>query len=70
MYVMCFLGFAPIGNFVAGALAEAVGAHMTLLGCGLIVVVAGCLFALGLESWAQAMRPIYLKRGIIQKPRA
>ena len=70
MYVMCFLGFAPIGNFLAGALAEAIGAHMTLLGCGLIVVVAGCLFALGLKSWAQTVRPIYLKRGIIQKPRA
>jgi MFS family permease len=70
MYVMCFLGFAPIGNFIAGALAEAIGAHMTLLGCGLTVIVAGCLFALGLKGWAQAVRPIYLKRGIIQKPRA
>lgn len=70
MYVMCFLGFAPIGNFIAGALAEAIGAHKTLLGCGLVVVAAGCLFALGLKSWARAVRPIYLKRGIIQEPRA
>jgi MFS family permease len=70
MYVMCFLGFAPIGNFLAGALAEAIGAHKTLLGCGLVVVLAGGLFSLGLKSWAQAVRPIYLKRGIIQKPRA
>jgi MFS family permease len=70
MYVMCFLGFAPIGNFIAGALAEAIGVHLTLLGCGLIVVVAGCLFALRLKSWARAVRPIYLKRGIIQEPRA
>jgi MFS family permease len=69
MYVMCFLGFAPIGNFLAGALADAIGAHKTLLGCGLIVVAAGCLFALGLKGWAQAVRPIYLKRGIIQEPR-
>jgi MFS family permease len=68
MYVMCFLGFAPIGNFLAGALAEAIGAHKTLLGCGLVVVLAGGLFSLGLKSWAQAVRPIYLKRGIIQKP--
>jgi MFS family permease len=70
MYVMCFLGFAPIGNFLAGALAEAIGAHKTLLGCGLIVVLAGGLFSLRLKSWAQAVRPIYLKRGIIQEPRA
>jgi predicted MFS family arabinose efflux permease len=69
MYVMCFLGFAPIGNFLAGALAEAIGAHWTLLGCGLIVVLAGCTFALGLKTWAQAVRPIYLKQGIIREPR-
>ena len=70
IYVMCFLGFAPIGNFLAGALAEAIGAHWTLLGCGLIVALAGCIFALGLATWAQAVRPIYLKQGIIREPRA
>ena len=70
IYVMCFLGFAPIGNFLAGALADAIGAHKTLLGCGLVVVVAGCLFALGLKGWAHAVRPIYLRRGIVQEPRA
>ena len=69
MYVMCFLGFAPIGNFTAGALAEAVGAHWTLFGCGLIVVLAGGAFALGLKSWAQAVRPVYLRQGIIREPR-
>ena len=66
MYVMCFLGFAPIGNFIAGALAEVIGAHRTLLGCGLIVVLAGGTFALGLESWARAIRPVYVKQGIIR----
>jgi len=69
MYVMCFLGFAPIGNFAAGALAEAIGAHWTLFGCGLIVVLAGGAFTLGLKSWARAVRPIYLRQGIIREPR-
>jgi MFS family permease len=67
LYVMCFLGFAPIGNFTAGALAEEIGAHWTLLGCGLIVVLAGSIFALGLKSWARAVRPVYLKQGIIRE---
>ena len=66
MYVMCFLGFAPIGNFTAGALAEVIGADRTLLGCGLMVVVAGGTFALGLKSWARAIRPVYVKQGIIR----
>jgi len=69
MYVMCFLGFAPIGNFTAGALAEVIGAHWTLFGCGLIVVLAGSTFALGLKTWARAVRPVYLKQGIIREPR-
>ena len=66
MYVMCFLGFAPIGNFVAGALAEAIGAHWTLLSCGVVVALAGGIFALGLKSWARAVRPVYLAQGIIR----
>jgi MFS family permease len=64
MYVMCFLGFAPIGNFTAGALAEAIGVHWTLFACGVVVVAAGSVFALGHASWASAVRPVYLKQGI------
>jgi hypothetical protein len=63
---MCFLGFAPIGNFAAGALAEAIGVHWTLFSCGVVVVTAGCVFALRRKSWAQAVRPVYLKQGIIR----
>lgn len=66
MYVMCFLGFAPIGNFVAGALAESIGVHRTLLVCGVVVALAGGVFTLRLKSWARAVRPVYLKQGIIR----
>ena len=66
LYVMCFLGFAPIGNFAAGALAEAIGVHRTLFSCGVVVAAAGCVFALRRKSWAQAVRPVYLRQGIIR----
>jgi MFS family permease len=66
LYVTCFLGFAPIGNFIAGALAESIGVHWTLFSCGLVVATAGSVFALRLRSWAQAVRPVYLKQGIIR----
>jgi MFS family permease len=66
MYVTCFLGFAPIGNFTAGAVAESIGVHYTLLACGAIVAVAGSVFAFRLKSWASAVRPVYLKQGIIR----
>ena len=67
LYVMTFIGIAPIGNFVAGAAAERFGVHATLLVCGTIVAAAGIAFALRLRSWARAVRPVYVKRGIIQE---
>jgi len=66
LYVTCFLGFAPIGNFIAGALAESIGVHRTLLICGIVVAAAGSVFALRHKTWAQAVRPVYLKQGIIR----
>jgi MFS family permease len=67
MYVMTFLGIAPIGNFVAGAAAERFGAPATLLGCGILVAAAGISFFFGLGSWARAVRPVYLQRGIPER---
>lgn len=65
IYVMTFLGIAPLGNFVAGAVAERIGVHWTLAGCGLAVLVAAAAFAAGLESWRRAVRPIYASQGIV-----
>jgi MFS family permease len=67
MYVMTFLGIAPIGNFIAGAAAERFGAPATLLACGVLVAAAGACFALGLRSWARAVRPVYSERGIPER---
>jgi MFS family permease len=69
IYVMTFLGIAPIGNFIAGAVAERVGAHWTLFGWGVGLVLAAGWFAASLESWRKAVRPIYLKQGIIPDTR-
>jgi MFS family permease len=67
MYVMTFLGIAPIGNFVAGAAAERFGAPSTLVACGILVAVSGVCFALGLRSWARAVRPVYMQLGIPER---
>jgi MFS family permease len=68
IYVMTFLGLAPISNFVAGAVAEAIGAHWTVFACGVGLTVATGLFALNYESWRRSIRPIYVKQGIIPPP--
>ncbi len=70
MYVMTFLGIAPIGNFVAGAAAERFGAPVTLLVCGLLVAGAGTCFALGLPGWSRAVRAVYSERGIPERRRS
>jgi MFS family permease len=68
IYVMTFLGLAPISNFVAGAIAQAVGAHWAIFGCGVGLTFATGLFALNYESWRRSIRPIYIKQGIIPPP--
>jgi len=68
MYVMTFLGLAPISNFIAGTIAQAVGAHWTIFGCGLCLTAATVWFAWNLPSWRAAVRPIYREQGIIPPP--
>jgi MFS family permease len=68
IYVMTFLGLAPISNFVAGAIAEAIGAHWTIFGCGVCLTLATGLFAANFESWRRSIRPIYIRQGIIPPP--
>ena len=67
MYVMVFLGIGPTGSLAAGALAERVGAPATLLACGAVLMVTGIVFAAGLKTWSQAVRPIYVRLGIIEE---
>jgi MFS family permease len=64
IYVMTFLGIAPLGNFTAGIVAERIGVHWTLAGCGLALCAAAAWFALNLATWRDAVRPIYARRGI------
>jgi MFS family permease len=65
IYVMTFLGVAPISNLVAGTIAEAIGADWTIFGCGLALCAAAGWFAWNLPSWRAAVRPIYARQGII-----
>jgi len=44
LYTVAFLGIAPLGNFLAGALAEQIGVKTTLLAGGLIALVAAVFY--------------------------
>jgi len=64
-FTMAFLGVAPLGNLAAGALAAAIGAPATLLGNGLLCVLAALWFWRRLPVLAQLLRPTYRRLGII-----
>ena len=64
-YTMSFLGTAPFGALLAGALASHIGAPTTILLSGVLAVCGAILFASRLRSLRELIRPIYTKMGII-----
>jgi MFS family permease len=65
IYIMAFIGMAPIGNLLAGVLAHRLGAHVTVLIGGLICLLTCALFARKLPEIRKLVRPIYIKKGIL-----
>jgi len=69
IYVTVFLGMGPIGNFIAGAIAEWLGARWTLFIYGLALTVCAALFVRGYAAWRLAMREVYARMGMISEAR-
>jgi MFS family permease len=67
LFTMSFIGMAPFGSLIAGALANSIGARYTLLICGVSCVAGGALFAVILPKIRKEIRPIYVKMGIINE---
>lgn len=67
IYVMSFLGMAPIGNFIGGTIAELIGAHQTFLVNGLVLLAAAVVFNMTFARWRIALAAVYTAKGI---PRA
>jgi MFS family permease len=65
LYVMAFIGTAPLGSFMAGALASTIGAPYTVLSSGIICLIGAILFYKYLPSLRKHIRPIYIKKGIL-----
>lgn len=66
-YVMAFMGAAPFGSLIAGAMASVIGAPNTILLGGVFCVAGAAIFARRLPSFRQLIRPIYVDMGIIQE---
>lgn len=64
-YTMAFVGMAPFGSLIAGALAHVMGAPLTLTMNGFVCVIAAAWFATRLKQIRKLVRPIYVDLGIL-----
>jgi MFS family permease len=67
-YTMAFVGMAPFGSLLAGALARAVGAQNTVIVSGIACIAGSIWFWLRLGRIRKDMRPTYERLGIIPAP--
>lgn len=64
-YTVAFVGMAPFGSLLAGALADWIGAARTVMLTGTCCIVGAVLFATQLKKIKDHMRPIYIELGIV-----
>jgi MFS family permease len=64
-YIMAFIGIAPFGSLLAGALANKLGAPNTLIIGGIACVLGAVAFASKLSEIKKRIHPIYVRLGII-----
>lgn len=69
LYVMSFLGIAPIGALLSGSIAERIGPPHTLFAAGLLAVCAAAAYASQLPKIRRDIRPAYAKLGLLPKER-
>jgi len=64
-YMMAFLGTAPFGSLIAGSLSQRIGAANTLRLGGSCCIAGALWFASALPAIRRAVRPIYVRLGIL-----
>ena len=67
-YTMAFVGMAPLGSLLAGALAHAIGAPHTVMVSGIACILGSIWFTSQLNAIRKDIRPIYQRLGIIPHP--
>jgi MFS family permease len=64
-YTMAFVGMAPFGSLLAGALAHAIGAPHTVIISGIACIIGAVWFWTRMRAIRTHMRPIYERLGIV-----
>jgi MFS family permease len=66
-YTMAFVGMAPFGSLLAGALAHAIGAPRTVIISGVACILGSLWFWSRMPALRTDMRPIYQRLGIVPR---
>jgi len=64
LYVMSFIGAAPLGALATGWIAERAGPPATLAACGALALLAAAVYASVFPAIRREIRPLYEKIGI------
>jgi MFS family permease len=67
-YTMAFVGMAPFGSLLAGALAHWIGAPRTVMLTGTCCIVGAGLFTARIKTIRDHVRAIYIELGIVPAP--
>ncbi len=67
-YTMAFVGMAPFGSLLAGSMADAIGAPLTVILNGGVVILGAAWFLTQFPALRRTVRPIYREMGIIPPP--
>jgi len=67
LFTMAFMGMAPIGSLMAGALAQKIGVSTTLFGSGIICLMAALWMLWHIPKIREAALPVYIAKGIIDE---
>jgi MFS family permease len=67
LYTMAFMGMVPFGSLLAGSLASKIGAPGTIIISGAACILGSILFARKLPLLRELVRPIYMRKGIVQE---
>jgi len=67
-YTMAFVGMAPFGSLLAGALAHSISAPRTVMISGIACIIGALWFWTRMAAIRNEMRPIYQRLGIVPAP--
>lgn len=67
LYVMSFLGIAPIGAFITGWVSERIGPPATLAACGAGALLAAVAYARQYPAIRRELRSAYEKLGLVSR---